>query len=177
MTESRHEPSTKEQTTSTSVTSLVADLAAADVEVRRQVREHLVATGRAAVKPLVEALKDRREMVRWEAAKALGQIADPAAAPAMVDTLEDEDAGVSWLAAQGLIEMGRDGVAPLLRALSDRSDSGRLLEGAHHVLRVLARREWGTPLVPMLAALDGMVPRLEVQVAAQKALCAMEETR
>lgn len=163
-------------TTPKNIGSLIAALASKDVQTRQHARERLVAAGRPAPVPLLEALKDRREMVRWEAAKALQEIADPSAAAAMVTTLEDEDAGVRWLAAEGLIALGRAGVAPLLRALVKRSDSEWLREGAHHVLHTLIRKKWATPLAPVLVALEGMMPHLEAPLAAQNALCTMAET-
>jgi len=142
---------------------------------RQHAREGLVAIGSPAVGPLVGALKDRRQMVRWEAAKALGEIADPSAAAAMVTILEDEDAGVRWLAAEGLTALGRDGVMPLLHALAKNSDSEWLQQGAHHVFHALIRRKWAKPLAPVLAALESSVPHLATPVAAHKTLYAMEK--
>ena len=68
-----------------SIQSLVADLGNSNGRMRIQARETLVRIGSQAVEPLMLALKDRNWHVRWEAAKALGGIGDPKAAPALVD--------------------------------------------------------------------------------------------
>ena len=77
--------------------------------------------------------------MRWEAAKSLSDIADPAAAPALVQALEDPETGVRWLAAEGLIRMRSACLQPLLHALTERADSVWLRDGAHHVLHDLAK--------------------------------------
>jgi HEAT repeat protein len=121
------------------------------------------------VTPLIEALAGGDTQTRWEAAKALGYLADPDGAPALVRALRDEEFGVRWLAAEGLILLGRDGLEPLLRALMERPDSVWLRQGAHHVLRVLSRRGFREVLQPVLAALDGLEPWLQVPLAAEDA--------
>jgi hypothetical protein len=60
---------------------------------------------------------------RWEAAKALSEIADPLAATALVNALEDDDADIRWVASEGLTALGRDGLEPLLAALLERAGS------------------------------------------------------
>jgi HEAT repeat protein len=159
---------------STSLDSLLAALGSYDGVARQRARQDLVAIGGPAVAPLIEALTDPNDDVRWEAAKALGQIGDPAAA-ALVSVLEDENSGIRWLAAEGLIALGREGLVPLLRALEQRSDSVWLREGAHHVLHDLARGDLEDVLSPVLAALDGIEPTMEVPWAARAALDALEE--
>ena len=85
------------------IDSLVAALASPDRVTRQTARETLVDLGHAAVGPTIPLLNDRNDHVRWEAAKTLAEIGDPAAAEALVKTLEDRDAGIRWLAATGLI--------------------------------------------------------------------------
>lgn len=154
--------------------SLIVQLASDDGLVRVNARQSLVAIGAPAVASLIEALRDANRQVRWEAAKALSQIVDPAAAPALVRALQDRGFGVRWLAAGGLIALGSRGLVPLLRALVKRSGSVRLRQGAHHVLRHLARRADLTEVVkPVLAALEGIEPSLQVPVAAEAALEAL----
>jgi HEAT repeat protein len=88
---------------------LVVELGNKDGFVREQARLLLVYIGEPAVVPLIEALSDRRKQVRWEAAKALSDIADPASAPALVEVLKDRVFDIRWLAAVGLIAIGRAG--------------------------------------------------------------------
>ena len=82
-----------------------------------------------AVDALVELLKDPDRQVRWEVAKALGEIANPRAAPALLVTLEDEGLDIRWLAAEGLIALGPVGLAPLLEALVEKANSAYLTGG------------------------------------------------
>jgi hypothetical protein len=156
-----------------SISSMIADLARDVPLVRVSARESLVAIGGPAVPTLIETLGDPNRRVRWEAAKALSQIGDPAAAEALVRALEDELFGVRWLAAEGLIAMGRGGVQPLLQALIERSDSDWLRQGAHHVLHELART--GLEEVrPVLAALEDIEPSVGVPPAARITLDALK---
>ncbi len=154
------------------INSLIADLRGHD-EMRQRARQALVAIGRPAVAPLMEALADPNENVRWSAAKALGQIGDPAAAPALANALKDENSGVRWLAAEGLTALGREGLVPLLEALEERSDSAWLRQGAHHVLHDLAGKGLRELVAPVLAALEDIEPTVEVPWAARTALKAL----
>jgi HEAT repeat protein len=160
---------------SATITSLVADLASSDELVRTDARQSLVDIGGPAVFPLIEALGDPRRQVRWEATKALGEIANPAAAPALVKTLRDTEFSVRWLAAEGLIALGSKGLRPLLRALIEYSDSVWLRQGAHHVVHDLARGDLKEVLQPVVAALQGIEPSLEAPLAARAALDALTE--
>jgi HEAT repeat protein len=74
-------------------------------------------------------LNDPDHEVRWEAAKALGEIADPWSAPALEETLMDAGFDIRWLAAEGLIALGRAGLKPLLATLLKKADSVYLREG------------------------------------------------
>jgi HEAT repeat protein len=144
---------------------------------RRDARLRLVKIGKPAVPALEAALQDRREQVRWEAAKALSQIGDPDAAPVLVKALDDQDFGVRWLAAEGLIATGREGLTPLLTALVKHSDSKWLREGAHHVVRTMVGVDnLHDILAPVLAALNDVEPVIEVPPAAQDAIEELTQT-
>ena len=80
--------------------NLMTTLTSKDGLARKRAREELVEIGQPAVPYLLEALKDKRRDVRWEAAKALSEIGDPRAALALVSALEDNDPGIRWLAAR-----------------------------------------------------------------------------
>jgi HEAT repeat protein len=152
------------------IDSLVVALASPDRVTRQTARATLVGLGHPAVAPLIPLLDDPHDHVRWEAAKSLSEIADPAAAEALVKTLEDRDAGVRWLAAEGLIRMRRAGLKPLLQALIERPDSPWLREGAHHVLHDLARIGLDEGVLPVLTALEDIEPTATVPGAARRAL-------
>jgi HEAT repeat protein len=156
------------------VDSLVAALRSEDGMAREHARSALVALGDAAATPLIGLLADDDEQVRWEAAKALSEIRDPRAAEPLVGALVDERSGTRWLAAEGLIALGRAGLLPLLRRLATGSPSARLREGAHHVLRQLAEKEFARAVAPVIAELEGYDPSTLVAPAAQGALAALE---
>jgi hypothetical protein len=152
------------------ISSLVAILAGCDGVERQHARERLVVIGTPAVPSLVEALTAPNRHARWEAANALGEIGDPAAAAALVEALEDEESGVRWLAAKGLIDLGREGLIPLLKALEKHSDSVWMWEGAHHVLHTLIRDGVADDALPVLEALEDLAPPIEVPTAAYHVL-------
>ena len=154
------------------IDKLVMDLASGDGMVRVRARENLVDLGSPAVGPLVELLEDSRNRVRWEAARALEAIADPAAAGALVTVLGDPVFDVRWLAAKGLIAIGRDSALPLLRGLIAGSGSKLFREGAHHVIHDLLRRdeELGEVLGPVLVSLEDAEASVEAPLAAETAI-------
>ena len=153
-------------------------LSASDVLVRDRARHALVRIGQPAVGPLIEALASAHENVRWEAAKALGEIGNPAAAPALIEALDDERFAVRWVAAEGLIALGRAGVGALLNALMAASwDNVWLREGAHHVLRSQLGASFGHHLAPVIAALEDLEPSVTVPTAAYHALEALDRDK
>jgi HEAT repeat protein len=123
------------------------------------------------VPELIEALRNKNEDIRWEAAKALGQIKDTMAAPALVKALSDKNFGVRWLAAEGLIIMRNAAIPPLLQELIQHPDVIWLRQGAYHVLHDLAKkRGFSQQVAPVLAALEGLEPALKVPMAAKNLL-------
>jgi hypothetical protein len=134
------------------ITALVDTLTSADGVERQAAREQL------------------DEYARWEAAKALGAIADPSAAPALVNTLEDTKAAVRWLAATALIHLGCDALVPLLRRLEGNSDSIWFRDGAHHVLSSLIRDGVADEAIPVVEALENIEPSIEAPIAAYHVL-------
>jgi HEAT repeat protein len=149
---------------------LVAKLAGNNGRERERARWALVDIGSPTVPPLLDMLRARKKQVRWEAAKALAAIADPAAAEALVTALEDKVFDVRWLAAEGLINIGRAGLVPLLHALIERSDSPWLRQGAHHVLHDLAVGDLKEMLKPVVDSLQDVDSAVETPVAAKAIL-------
>ncbi|HUI07338.1 MAG TPA: HEAT repeat domain-containing protein [Verrucomicrobiae bacterium] len=140
------------------IPALIVDLGDRSATVRERARRALVAMGKAALKPLMEALTNSTEYGRGQAAKALGEIGDQAAAPALVKALEDEKFDVRWLAARALVALGRDGLPPLLQALIERPHSTWLRQGVHHVLHDEQYQIWHEQLAPIMKALEGDDP-------------------
>jgi HEAT repeat protein len=155
----------------------VLALASEERAVREAARQALVTMGAESVPALIECLRDERVRVRWEAAKALVDIAEPASAGALVGRLEDEDSGVRWLAAEGLIALERHGLPELLAALEHSAGSQRLREGAHHVIRGLPIWKLVQALGPLADALEHAAAESTVPVAAGSALEVLREER
>lgn len=125
----------------------------------------------------MDALHHPNNWVRWEAAKTLGEIGDPEAAPALVESLEDEEFDVRWLAAIGLIGMNIKGLKPLLQALRKKGDSVLLREGAHHVIHDLAKGGLRKYLAPLKVVLEDIEPAVEVPQSAYKVLDMLEKDK
>jgi HEAT repeat protein len=68
---------------------LIADLANQDGIVRVKTRSRLVALGAHAVGPLIKTISNENDWVRWEAAKALSQIGNPASIQALLKAITD----------------------------------------------------------------------------------------
>jgi HEAT repeats len=168
------------------IDELIAKLAGKSGQVRENARQRLVVIGKPAVSALIEALKQRDKLIRWEAAKTLGEIRDPKAAPALVKGLRDRVFEIRWLAAEGLIAIGRGALPPLLNELIKYPENPWLQQGAHHVLSHFAandiyvtHHEFAHPkqntslkelLQPLVSALEGVEPSLEVPRAASEVL-------
>ena len=155
------------------IADLLAQIASHSGVERKHARERLVAFGKPAVAPLIEALADDRDVVRWEAAKAFTDLHDPSAAPALVRGLEDADGDVRWLAAEALVGLGRAGLKPLFEALIQHPGSVELRDGAHHVLHSLRRGQLADLAKPVLKSLEGSEPELAVPFSAETALRAL----
>ena len=152
------------------IQALVVDLASKDGVVRVRARESLVSIGSKAVAALSLTLKSQDQGQRWEAAKALGQIGDPAATGVLVSALEDNVFEIRWLAAEGLIKIGRPSVVPLLQQLIHHSDSVWIREGIHHVFHDLHDQTIKRKLRHVLDTLEDNEKHLEIPLAAEAAL-------
>jgi len=141
---------------------------------RADAREKVIRHGRHAVPALISVLQDKSIHVRWEAAKALGQIKDPSCAPALVDRLTDESPEIRWLAAEGLIALRRDSLQPLLTRLVEDFNSSVYRQGVHHVLHALEREGRLTQQeLKVLNVLRGIETEDEIAPETYKALEAL----
>lgn len=161
---------TPQKTTDDRIRSLVESLASNAGSEREDARHQLIKIGRPAVPLLISAMTHDNAQARWEAAKALNEIHDPAAAPAFVRALHDENSGVRWIAAEGLIGLGKYGLDPLLHGLMRHSDSKQLRDGAHHVLAAIKRERLSDIVQPVIDALESSEPISAAPVAAYQAL-------
>ena len=154
----------------TTIEFAISELANKSSFARVDARDYLVSMKDKAVPHLIEALKSDNQWMRWEAAKALGKIGDPAASQALINALEDKMFDVRWIAAEGLIAIGRKSLIPLLAALVKKGDSLWLREGAHHVIHDLMREDLKVVFGPVLEEIEKPEGKLAVPHVAQKAL-------
>ena len=164
------------------INDLITRLGNSDGFVREKARLTLIDIGEDAVPLLSDALVSKREQLRWEAAKALVNIADPVSVPALIKVLRDEVFDIRWLAAKALIAIGRDSIEPLLQAIIDESNDSFLQEGAHHIIAYLLpslSKSHGLVeiLKPVKDALDSSAPRSAGPAAAHKALEQMKHLK
>jgi HEAT repeat protein len=157
------------------IDTLIKQLSDKDGQVREKARLTLVDIGKEATLPLTALLTAKEQQTRWEAAKALGAIADPAAIPALINILEDDIFDVRWLASEALVAIGPDCIKPLLERLSAGSDKLFLREEARHVLKYVLRdnpkaNELIAILKPVVDALNGSAASVEVPGVARTAL-------
>ncbi len=159
------------------IDSLIADLGSQNGLVRVRARKSIIAIGGQAVEPLSQSLTSKRRWVRWEAAKTLGQIGNAKATAALITALEDKLFDVRWLAAEGLITIGFEALVPLLTALKKHPESRWLQEGVHHVLHDIDGRELKRILRPVIVALESFEPSVEVPLAIELVLKAINKDR
>jgi HEAT repeat protein len=153
---------------------LINDFTCNDVIKCQTARRSLVDMGSSAVDALVKELSNKKHWVRWEAAKALGQIGDRTAVKALVAALEDNEFDVRWLAAEALISIGKDSLEPLLAALVDHGGESLILrQGAHHVLHDMDRGDLDKVLQPVMNAVEDTALPIEVPLVARKVLDAL----
>ncbi len=152
---------------------LLSRLSDRDPRCRHEAREQLVSMGVSVLPVLYGKLSSPDWHVRWEAAKALGEIGDPAAAEMLVRMLQDNDTSVRWAAMGSLIDLGRGALRPALEALTRDFQSARVREGVHHVLHTLHNRGKLTGVeTEVFKALEGAAPGVQAAWAANKALMA-----
>lgn len=154
----------------TGIEARAADLRDKNGMTRKQARDHLVRLGSQATPYLLPLLSEHDSQTRWEAAKALSDIADPASIPALVGALRDEEDDVSWLAAQALAAIGPPATAALLQALVEGVGIVKVRDGVHHALRELRESEVGDKIADVYAALNSSHADVEIIAAAKRAL-------
>ncbi|MDE3058176.1 MAG: HEAT repeat domain-containing protein [Bacteroidota bacterium] len=152
------------------IAASVKKLASNNAHERLAARTALERAGAAAVQPLIKALNNDDEIVRWEAAKALGEIGDRSAAEALVQALTDKSFDVRWVAAESLIALGETGVPALLEALAHLHASVMLYRQAHHILHSLSNGPMPIEVRNVLKALEKSAANIHVPVAAYTAL-------
>jgi len=156
---------------SSSIETLVERLASKNMVQRTTARRDLVRIGEPAIGALVAALRHPAKRMRWEAAKTLQAIADPASIPGLVESLQDPDRDVRWVVGVALIAIGRKSIIPVLNALLvDPDNAHGLYQTAHQVLHALADESSRPILDPVLHALKHGEPEVVTPLAARIAI-------
>jgi HEAT repeat protein len=145
-------------------------LATNDGVQRQAARENLVAMGPEATPVLIRLLEDPDSRVRWEAAMALKDLADPASAEALVAALKDENGDVRWVAAEGVAAIGEASLRPLLETLMADADSFELRDSAHVAISLLTDPDQRNLLAPLYRAMKNGRPPEEVMITAAEAM-------
>jgi len=109
-----------------------------------------------AVEPLIEALNDKDEEVRWKASWALGHIGDKRAVEPLTNLLNDERWQVRRFAASALGKIGDgQGVESLIQALND--DEWHVRKYAVDALGNIGDERAVNPLIKVLSDKDNDV--------------------
>jgi len=137
---------------------------------RQKARLALVTLGAHAADFFAELTAHPQDTVRWEAVKGLGQLMDPVTAPILINALDDENTAVRWLAAEGLVKLNKKGLIPLLEALTRQKITIFLREGAHHVIKSLARKYPSEEIQKLLKSLDLTTDHSDVPILARDLL-------
>lgn len=159
--------------------NLISHLSSSNDFTRLKARRELLEAGKPAYASLLQALKHRNCLVRWEAVNILGATGDPEVAPALVGALEDREFEVRWVAAEALTRMSKGGLKTLFQALIEHADSAFLREGAHHVFHKLSQGDLNGELrvflTPILIALESREPAVEIPPVALHSIETMNE--
>ena len=156
---------------------LLKALRGADEQLSSQIFASLVRLGSLAVPALIQKSKSSSAHIRWNCARALGEIHDLRALPVLVDALQDNDHSVAWMGAKGLVQFGRDSLKPVLELLMSASMTPWLAETASYVITSYAHRNAQAKkiLEPLTRRMRESGFRVGTAVAAQKALKQLQD--
>jgi HEAT repeat protein len=156
---------------------LLRDVGGEDGSARLRARETLAAIGEPSLGSLIGLLGSPEPRLRWEAAKALTEIPEPAAIPGLISLLEDRRTEIGWLAAVGLINLGNRSVPYVLQALTEHAGSKAFRQASHHVFHDLSARNGVLRdiLEPVLDALGDAAP--DAGIISSRAEAALQALR
>jgi len=151
---------------------LIQQLSSDNPTGREWARDTLVLIGEKALPELANLLDSPVAHVRWEAVKAMSEIARPESTEQFLRMLDDPESGVRWLAATGLVNVGYSSVAAVLSYLAEHPTSKPIRASAHHVLHDLGERNvvLRDTLKPVMVALGETDPPAMVPPLAEQAL-------
>jgi HEAT repeat protein len=151
---------------------MVKNLVNEKVNTRKEARNKLVEMKAKVLPSIYTLFESKNELLRWEAAKIIQEIASPESIPFLISLLEAEESEIRWIAAEGLIQIGRSSIKPLLKKLiNEQNEPFYLINGTHHVLGVLLdkiEKERFKQLLNVLKEKKGL--QVSIPVLARKAL-------
>lgn len=151
------------------IADLIEALGTDDGVERKRALETLILLGEQAVPSLRDLLSSENKRIRWEAARGVAAMIDPASVQAFVELLGDEYSEVRWLAGSGLINLGPRSVVPILGSLVRHADSSGHQQVARRVLRELSSDNdvLGEVVRPVIQALEHGDPAVIASRAAR----------
>jgi HEAT repeat protein len=152
---------------------LIDALGSEDGLKRKSARETLTLLGEPAVADLRVLLSSANKRIRWEAAKTLAAIVDPASVGAFVELLADDNSDVRWLAGGGLLDLGPRSVAPVLESLIRQPESLGRQQAAARILRGLSSDN--DVLAKIIGPVVDVLGRADPGVVASNAASALNE--
>ena len=155
-------------TDETRIDELVADLRRGPLAVRRAATAELGASGAVAVEPLIAAMLDNNNNLRWYAARALVQIDETAIDPLLTAMRAGENRDFRRYAMAALAGIGEAAVEPLI-------DIIECADPALQPFAAMALMKIGEPAVePLLRLMQSPDPKTQERAALL--LCRMGET-
>ena len=139
-------------------------------ELHREACRALYNLGQLAKPVWVDALKHPNRHIRWEAARGLGQIGDVRALDILAEGLLDENYAVRWATADALAHLGVHAIPAILTVLSRYPLNELARQAAYFALHGILSSGMEECIRPLLDALYGPTPSIEVPTIAQQLL-------
>ena len=153
---------------------LIKALAMEGTDLHQAARRALKDLGPLAQSAWLEALDHPEAHIRWHAARGLGEIGDVRSALVLAEGLRDENEQVRWASADVLAHLGEPAVPATLTFLSRHKLNEQLRQSAYHALHGIVSLRTRKRLQPLLDALHGPAPDIEVPAVAQRLLMEWE---
>ncbi|MCB0806619.1 MAG: HEAT repeat domain-containing protein [Bacteroidales bacterium] len=132
-----HETGIKEEKLQPEVRALLNDLMSGNTIKRKEARHWLESQGEDVLDDLHYLLRAKDHQLRWEAAKALEDIASSKSIPVFIKLMHNHETEFRWMAAEGLRKIGKESIPAVLELVENSGQSVHIRQGAHHVLNAL----------------------------------------
>ncbi len=143
------------------MSELIAQLGHSDPMVSKQANTALVEMGATVIKPLINAILEGSENLRWQAANVLFQLNDPCCIEPMLEALKSPNLMLEHIAVEALQQFDLSALVPaLIQALpnSHCSVQARIVT----LLESAGDQQAVEPLVKLLETTDSSLLRLSI---------------